>query len=164
SANSGRWAAIPAIASCLAAYVNAVSAAYKSAGGDGKVLAMGHSMGGLAIRFSASGQYAAQPDGASLGGVVTLDTPHLGSPWGDTPQAQLGQDAVQLKLGNWFEGMFPVPAGGDGQVCLATHSGSAGMPPGCATPAWLPASVPVAEIAGDITVQRDVLGFSVLTS
>lgn len=164
SVNSGRWAAIPAIASCLAAYVNAVSAAYKSAGGDGKVLAVGHSMGGLAIRFSASSQYAAQPDGASLGGVVTLDTPHLGSPWGDTPQAQLGQDAVQLKLGNWFEGMFPFPAGGDGQVCLATHSGSAGMPLGCATPAWLPASVPVAEIAGDITVQRDILGFSVVTS
>jgi hypothetical protein len=164
SANSGRWAAIPAIAACLAAYVDAVSAAYTSAGGDGKVLAVGHSMGGLAIRFSASDQYAADPDGASLGGVVTLDTPHLGSPWGDTPQAQLEQDAVQFVHGNYFEGMFPLPAGGDGQVCLATHAGSAGMPPGCATPSWLPASVPVAEIAGDITVHRDVLGFNVATT
>jgi len=164
SANSGRWAAIPAIAACLAAYVNAVSAAYSNAGGDGKVLAVGHSMGGLAIRFSASSQYAAHPDGASLGGVVTLDTPHLGSPWGDTPQAQLLQDAIQFENHNYFEGMFPLPAGGDGQVCLATHAGSAGMPPGCATPSWLPAGVPVAEIAGDITVHRDVLGFNVATS
>lgn len=164
SANSGRWAAIPAIAACLAAYVNAVSAGYKNAGGDGRVLAVGHSMGGLAIRFSASGQHAASPDGASLGGVVTLDTPHLGSPWGNTPQAQLLQDGIQFVHGNYFEGMFPLPAGGDGQVCLATHAGSAGMPPGCATPSWLPASVPVTEIAGDITVHRDVLGFNVATS
>jgi pimeloyl-ACP methyl ester carboxylesterase len=164
SADSGRWAAIPAIAACLAGYVNAVSAAYRNAGGDGKVLAVGHSMGGLAIRFSASGQHAAHPDGGNLGGVVTIDTPHLGSPWGDTPQAQLLQDGTQFVNRNYLEGMFPLPAGGDGQVCLATHDGPAGMPLGCATPSWLPASVPVAEVAGDITVHRDVLGFNVATS
>ena len=164
SANSGQWAAMPAIASCLADYVNAVSAAYRSAGGDGKVLSVGHSMGGLAIRFSASSQYAANPDGASLGGVVTIDTPHLGSPWGNIPAAQLQQDWTQFKNGNGLEGLLPWPPGSDAQVCLASRSGSAGMPHGCATPAWLPASVPVAEIAGDITVHRQVLGFDVADS
>lgn len=163
SADSGRWASIPAIAACLGAYVNKISAAYKSAGGDGKVLAVGHSMGGLAIRFSSSAQYAAQPDGAVLGGVVTIDTPHLGSPWGDTAQAQLLQDFAQLKAGNWLEGMFPWPIGSDGQTCLATHEGTAGMPPGCPAPPWLPADVPVAEIGGDITVQRQVMGYTIDT-
>jgi hypothetical protein len=57
-------------------------------------------MGGLAIRFSASGQYAAQPNGASLGGVVTIDTPHLGSPWDNMPAAQLQQDWTQFENGN----------------------------------------------------------------
>jgi pimeloyl-ACP methyl ester carboxylesterase len=161
SANSAHWAATPAIASCLADYVNTLSAAYREAGGDGKVLAVGHSMGGLAIRFSASAQYAADPDGASLGGVVTLDTPSLGSPWGDLPAAQLQQDWTQFKNGNGLQGMLPWPPGSDAQVCLATHFGSTGLPAGCATPSWLPPGVPLAEIAGDITVHRQVFGFDV---
>jgi pimeloyl-ACP methyl ester carboxylesterase len=164
SHNSGQWAAMPAIASCLADYVNTVSAAYRKAGGDGKVLAVGHSMGGLAIRFSASGQYAANPDGANLGGVVTIDTPHLGSPWGNVPAAQLQQDMSQFSNGNGLEGFLPWPPDSDGEVCLATHAGSAGLPAGCATPSWLPADVPVAEIAGDITVHRQVFGFDVADS
>jgi hypothetical protein len=164
SANSGHWAAVPAIAACLADYVNSVSGAYHAAGGDGKVLALGHSMGGLAIRFSADSRYAAHPDGGNLGGVTTLDTPHLGSPWGDTPQAQLLQDFAQLKAGNWLEGMFPWPIGSDGQTCLATHAGTTGMPPGCPVPPWLAGNVPVAEIGGDITVQRQVMGYTIDTT
>jgi pimeloyl-ACP methyl ester carboxylesterase len=164
SADSGRWAAIPAIAACLGAYVNEVSSAYVAAGGDGKVLTVGHSMGGLAIRFSSSAEYAAEPDGAVLGGVVTIDTPHLGSPWGDKQQAQLLQDWIQNTSGNFLEGVIPLPPGGDGQVCLAAHTGSSGMPPGCATPPWLPASVPVAEVGGDITVHRQIMGFDIGTT
>jgi Putative serine esterase (DUF676) len=163
-ASSGRWAAVPVIASCLADYINNVSKQYSDAGGDGKVLAVSHSMGGLALRFSASGKYAAHSDGAHLGGVITIDTPHTGSPWGNTPAAQLIQTFTQFHIGNGTEGMLPWPPGEDGEACLAIQHGGRGLPLGCATPPWFPASVPVSQIAGDITVHRQVFGSEVETS
>ena len=157
-AHSGHWAAVPAIASCLADYVRTVSDASKRVGGDGKVILVGHSMGGLAIRFASSPTYAAHPLTANiLAGVVTIDTPHLGSPWGGTPDAKLIQTFTQLKNGNGLSGLLPTP-NGDGQLCLITHHGAIQGQP-CATPSWLPAGVPIAEIAGDITIHRKVFGF-----
>ena len=163
--SSSHWAAIPAIASCLADYLNSVSSAYRNAGGDGKVIGVGHSMGGLALRFATSATYAAHPVPASeLAGVVTIDTPHTGSPWGNTPAAQLQQDFTQFTSHNGFTGLIPWPPGADGQTCLAEHPGLPGLPPGCATPPWLPSGVPVAQIAGDITVVRQILGVTVMST
>ena len=164
-ANGGHWAAIPAIASCLADYIHTLSKAYKTLGGDGKVILIGHSMGGLAIRFATDSVYAAHPAGADvLAGVITIDTPHLGSPWGGTPPAKLIQLSVQTWHGHGPEGLFPSP-NGDAQLCLTEHHGAFqnidanNIGQLCATPSWIPAGVPIAEIAGDITVHRDIFGF-----
>ncbi len=158
-ADAAEWASAPRIAACLADYLRAVSAAYTTAGGDGKVLAVGNSMGGLAIGFSTNPALVANPAGSVLGGVVTIDTPFLGSPWGSTSDAQIMQD-----VHHGVRGMLPWPPGSDAQTCLATHAGAAGMPGGCAVPVWLPAAVPLAEIGGDITVHRQLMGVEITTT
>ncbi|MBK6872538.1 MAG: hypothetical protein IPK24_06125 [Kineosporiaceae bacterium] len=157
--NSARWAARPEIAACLAAYLREVSAAYRAAGGkDGMVLGVGHSMGGLALRFAASGQYATNPADKVLGGIVTIDTPHTGAPWGGTLWAQLPQ-----VLNHGFQGMLPFPPGSDGGYCLAPHQGDKGMQPGCAVPPWLPKNAWVGQVVGDIVIHRQLFGFELET-
>ncbi|MEU8819588.1 alpha/beta fold hydrolase [Actinoplanes sp. NPDC048796] len=86
--NSTTWAADRLVAGCLAEYIAAVSEAYgKKSGGDRKVILVGHSMGGLASL------YAAQNDRVRdrVGGLVTFDTPYLGSPFGNTAVAKVWQ-------------------------------------------------------------------------
>jgi pimeloyl-ACP methyl ester carboxylesterase len=52
---SAYWASDDHIAPCLADYLNAVSAAYAGAGGDGRLIYVAHSLGGLAIRYALAG-------------------------------------------------------------------------------------------------------------
>ncbi|MBL7495921.1 alpha/beta hydrolase [Frankia sp. CNm7] len=138
------WASADAVAGCLAKYLAAVSATY---GGDGKVLVVAHSMGGLATLYAARRAGAAE----LLGGVVTFATPYLGSPFGETWAAGFWQDLHQ-------HGSTEVPPpGSDAQVCLGPHpNGGANMPDACAStlPSYLPASVPLTAIAGSATVRR----------
>ncbi|WP_194904123.1 alpha/beta fold hydrolase [Catenulispora rubra] len=152
---SSNWASNPNIASCLADYVNGVSAAYRAAGGDGRVVVVAHSMGGLAIRYATSGQYVAHPIPADeIPYVITIDTPHLGSPWGNTGIALM----KELYQAVWGE-KLPAPWGQDGQKCLAQHQHGSALPSGCGDlPPWLPASVHLVEIGGDVTVDRSLFG------
>lgn len=151
------WAASPAIAACLAEYVNEVSRNYRSAGGDGKVLLVAHSMGGLAIRFATDPAAVAQPIPASkIGGIVTLDTPHTGSVFGNTWQSQLAQWALAHRPGT--DALPPDPSSDAGR-CLALHDNrSRSMPAGCPTPPYLPSGTRLSEIAGTSTVQRTLFG------
>jgi pimeloyl-ACP methyl ester carboxylesterase len=93
---STHWAAQPEIAGCLADYVATASAAFARSGGDGKVVVVAHSMGGLAIRFATDTRYSGRDIGPLLAGVLTVDTPHLGSPWGGTLAAQVKEMAAHL--------------------------------------------------------------------
>ena len=162
-AESIHWAAIPAIASCLAEYVSGISAAYRAAGGDGKVIVVAHSMGGLAVRFASAtnsggqGVFTDEPIDKDLGGLVTIDTPSLGSPLGGSA---LGSGFLARILEDWnSKGLifFP-PSGTDGGECLALHAPPQNKIPGCATPPYLSPPFRVTQIAGDVTVSRSLFG------
>lgn len=152
--NSQHWASIPAIAACLADYLNAVSATYHNAGGDGKVLVVAHSMGGLATRFATDSRYAANPAAAAVGGLITLDTPALGSPWGDQTISRL----AEATIGKHPSALWPAPAGQDGSICLAPHDQQRRVPAGCAVAPYLPPDASVSQVVGQITVRRTLFG------
>lgn len=162
-AHNTTWAAKPVIASCLATYIDAVSAGYKSAGGDGKTIVVAHSMGGLATLFSASSKYAATPDDQALGGVVTVDTPFLGSPFGSQAVSR-AFEALPGVGGAHPTSLFQAPAGSDASICLAAHQPPSNtLPNGCALAPYLPPGVPLTELAGDMSVKRTLLGIPLYT-
>jgi pimeloyl-ACP methyl ester carboxylesterase len=152
---SADWPTNTNIAPCLAAYVSQVSAAYKSAGGDGKVFLVAHSMGGLAIRYASDLRYAANPITAAKAPlIISLDTPYLGSPWGGTGFAEIPE-----LWGGVVGKSVPDPFGTDGGKCLETHASGKQLPSGCGElPPWLPGGTTLYEIAGDITIDRTLFG------
>jgi len=151
--NSTDWAARPAVAACLADYVNDVSNAHRVAGGDGRVFLVGHSMGGLAVRFATDPATVANPIRAeSIGGVMTLATPHRGSVFGDTWQAELFEWAREQQL------PLAPDSSSDAARCLAVHEPGETLPSGCQIPPYLPANTPLLELAGDNTVTRTLFG------
>lgn len=109
---------------------------------------VGHSTGGLAVRFAASPAWGGQPVAPLIGGVVTLDTPHGGTPWGDTPGGLL-KEAFSTGLPN------PVA---DASRCLAVHHAGSGMKDGCDPPPYLPTTIPLTQVAGSLTVRRTLFG------
>ena len=158
------WAAQPTVAGCLASYVNAASGAYRHVGGDGKVIVIAHSMGGLATRFASSGQYTPTPIGAELGGVITIDTPSLGSPFGNQTLARAIQ-ALPIFGAGHPASLFTAKAGTDASICLAAHEPPQNvLPHGCILAPYLPAGIPITQLAGDISVRRSLFGISLYTT
>lgn len=156
---ASHWATDVHIASCLADYVSSVSSAYRSAGGDGKVLMVAHSMGGLAIRYALDPRFAKNPVPAgTIASVVTLSTPYGGSPYGGSAFARFKEVA-----GHYLGGTdLPGTGAGDGGACLAEHSGSHVLPDACggAFAPYYAAGVPVTQIAGSVSVNRTIFGFT----
>lgn len=74
------WGAEEKISGCLAQFIEHLSDANKAAQGAGQVAVVAHSMGGLVSRAATT--YLEQ-DGSSeaLAGIVTLGTPHQGTPF-----------------------------------------------------------------------------------
>lgn len=149
------WPTNANIAPCLAQYVAQVSAAYLHAGGDGKVILVAHSMGGLAIRYASSAQYTSDPiTAAEAPLIISLDTPYLGSPWGATLLAY-AKELFGAVLGN----SVPNPFGTDGSVCLEPHDAGGQLPARCGgLPPWLPGGTTLDQLGGDITIDRTLLG------
>ena len=158
------WALNPNIAPCLADYVNAVSDEYQKQGGDGKVILVAHSMGGLAIRYAMNSSYVQNPIQAwKVPYIITLDTPYLGSPWGNYFKAP-----TLMELKNFLFSIgrdkFPSPWGQDGGKCLAPHQYTAPLPQGCGDlPPLLPKGVQLTQIAGDVNVDRTLFGHVLYT-
>ncbi len=155
------WALNPNIAACLADYVNAVSDKYQKRGGDGKVIIVAHSMGGLAIRYATNSYYVQNPIQAwRIPYIITLDTPYLGSPWGNYFKIQ-----IWLELLKWVRGNnFPSPWGQDGGKCLVLHQDTAPLPQVCGDlPPWLPKGIQLTEVAGDVNVDRSLFGRTLYT-
>jgi pimeloyl-ACP methyl ester carboxylesterase len=84
---STHWVTDPAIGPALASDILALAAASKRDGGPGKVLIVGHSMGGLAIRCAADSRCNGDPTPAgqpspvaqAIAAVITFGTPNLGT-------------------------------------------------------------------------------------
>src|SRR5690606_9630356 len=70
------WAGHPALAGCLAAYIDAVTRGLD----DPIVVAV--STGGLAVRYASELVVEGRRIDRSVQGIVTINTPHLGSPFG----------------------------------------------------------------------------------
>jgi len=147
---SNQWAAVPQISACLATFVAKLSEAQRKKSGDDKVYLVGHSMGGLAARFAANPQWG-EPVADLVGGVVTLDTPHGGSPWGNTPDGLI-KEVLAGFPNPWAAGQM------DASRCLALHQGAKGMPPGCDVPPYLAKRIPITQVAGVLTVNRTLFG------
>ncbi|MFE5566618.1 esterase/lipase family protein [Amycolatopsis japonica] len=149
------WAADEHIAPCLATYLNQVSGAHRKAGGDGRIIVVTHSMGGLALRYAMdAGHVKDAVPAATVPYVVTLGTPHLGSPWGGSGFAKL-KTVLDHILGR----AQPTTgqAGGD---CLVLRDRGDRLPDHCGElPPWLPAGIQLTQIAGDATVDRSLFGF-----
>ncbi|HEY2795978.1 MAG TPA: alpha/beta hydrolase, partial [Micromonosporaceae bacterium] len=148
------WASDAHIAACLADYVNLISTAYRHVGGDGKVILVAHSMGGLAIRYASSPTLAAVPiTSDEVPVVISLDTPYLGSSWAGAPP--MLKELWQTAVGN----SAPNPFGTDAAECLAAHDNGQPLPSQCkGLPPWLPKGTTLYEIGGDIKVSRTLLG------
>ncbi|WP_433380007.1 lipase family alpha/beta hydrolase [Actinoplanes sp. CA-142083] len=146
------WAADPIVSGCLSQYIEKVSAAYYKKGGEGRVILVGHSMGGLASLYAATGNAR-----ADIGGLLTFDTPYLGSEFGDTGVAGWWQ-GVQQSLGP----AIAPPVGSDAQICLGEHRDGAPLAKNCKwpLPKYLPAATPVTTIAGDVTIRRKFGGIT----
>lgn len=79
-AKSTQWVTDPAIGPALASFVRCLAQASTTAGGSGKVILVGHSMGGLAIRCALDVGCSPNPVGKDqVGLVVTIGTPNAGS-------------------------------------------------------------------------------------
>jgi pimeloyl-ACP methyl ester carboxylesterase len=150
---STTWAGADTVAGCLATYINTVSTSYGHAGGDGKVIVVAHSMGGLATLYASGQSKAGSNVGGEIGGVITFDTPYTGSPFGDTG---IAAEAEKIK----GHGAITPQAGSDAQVCLGTHANGMPLPTGCGygLPPFLPVATPITQIAGSITVRRMFAG------
>lgn len=139
-------------ADCLAYYLLSASHAYQGGGPTG-VLAVAHSMGGLALR-SAAKVLTDTGDADALLGFVTIATPHRGSPLGGT--------AVAGGLQKWNEFWSiwtnnserpPIEAGTDAARCLAVNSG-------CTRPPYVEGDQRIAAIGTQITIERQLFGIT----
>lgn len=80
-ANHFDWVTNENIGSKLAQTIDCLAQKSHASGGKGKVIVVAHSMGGLAARYAANQVVDGRPVADELGLVITLATPHLGSPW-----------------------------------------------------------------------------------
>lgn len=136
------WGAESAVAGCLAAYINQAADASRNGGGPGKAIAVAHSMGGVAVR-AASGLLTEQHSESALAGLVTLGTPHQGSPFS-------GNYATTFEWVQRLQGKHPPMPAPDSSAskCLAWP-----RPSDCAAVPYLPAGTKIATIGGQMTVQ-----------
>jgi pimeloyl-ACP methyl ester carboxylesterase len=145
------WAGDPAVHSCLATYLAKAAMAYRQGGGDGKVIAIGHSMGGLAIRFAAARSVGGTPVVSSLAGVINIGTPYQGSPWGGTAVARQLESVTVRSAGT--TDVLP-PADSRAVACLAPVGR---RPPNCGTAPYLPQGVPLTQIGAQIVIHRTLV-------
>lgn len=104
------------------------------------VYIVAHSMGGILARFALNRDDNLQYD-ELIGGVVTIDTPHKGSPWGASELADRLQ-ATAVSEGS-----------SSAATCLALHHPGA-YPDECKVPPAISADIPVLQVAGSATLTR----------
>jgi hypothetical protein len=92
SPTNGEWVTNPGNGPALAQYIHHVAQASRKGGGNGKVIIVAHSMGGLLTRYAANVWLGKDHVADDIGMVITLGTPNTGSFWsnaGDKARALL---------------------------------------------------------------------------
>jgi pimeloyl-ACP methyl ester carboxylesterase len=139
---STNWVGDPSNGPALARYVHAVAQASQKAGGPGKVVLVGFSMGGLMARFVAATSMRA----ADIAMVTTIGTPHEGTKLGDAFNllcgSSFGRQQADRYLGAGACEKWSAPRG---MTSFSADIAALGeLPPGIA----------VHEIAGDETLYK----------
>lgn len=156
-ADHAQWVTHPNIGPKLAETIDCLAQASKKSGGRGKVIAIGHSMGGLAIRFAANQVVKGRRVADELGLVITLGTPHLGSSWGNAGTSvatSMCQGAVGALTMDPLLGQAMTKDDCLANLALKGLSKDSDelrrLPP-------FPKSVPVRAIAGNVAVRTQIL-------
>lgn len=149
---STHWVNDPAIGPKLAHTIACLAQASLDVGGHGKVIAIAHSMGGLAIRYAATcGSPDCQAAAKSLGLVITIGTPNFGSLVGDAfgPVADAlcaGQNVV-IAINNHLLHSANTE---ECREWTAVSAMETGMQSKVGRLPMLPQSIPLMGIAGDV--------------
>lgn len=127
-----KWVTDRHIGQALAAQINCLAKASKEAGGNGKVIVVAHSMGGLALREALNQRATVHTSPSKIALAIMIGTPHLGTP-----------------VANWCK-----PG-----VCSTVLPAASAMRPGSpqlrALPR-MPSTVPLRVIVGRITNSKGV--------
>lgn len=149
------WAAQPAVADCLARYIDAVGEQHERVGGDGRVYMVAHSMGGLAVLFASDPAYARTPISETrFGGLTTIGTPYLGSPFGNTILAKAWESTWETF---WSPNNVLPKRTSNAAKCLARHDEKHWLPAECAKPPAAPGR-PITMISSTTTISRTLFG------
>ncbi|MDQ0728843.1 triacylglycerol lipase [Microbacterium sp. W4I20] len=128
------------VAECLRATLLQYAGATERTGPS--IYLVTHSMGGIVARVALNRGKDPQLDDL-VGGVITIDTPHRGSPWGGSDVATLAQF---IKANSAGDGL---PA----DLCLALHHPGP-YPPACDSPPAVSTEIPILQVAGSATLVR----------
>jgi hypothetical protein len=147
-----RWVTDKDIGPALAARIDCLAQHSLANHGTGKVIVVGHSMGGLAARFAAAQTVNGHKVADEIGLVITLGTPNLGS-----GLANLGSGFMYSLCQNAGSAASLLCDHQVGQTLSALHglrdnSSELNQLP------WLPDSVPTLAIAGDVTLHFKLFG------
>lgn len=131
---NNEWVTHEDIGPKLARYIDCLAQASLEGGGNGKVIVLAHSMGGLATRYAVNETVDDRLVADEVGLVITIGTPHWGS-----DMAKLCESL----------GLMPQCRGSAPLALRPDSSELANLPE-------FPDSIPVRAIAGDVTL-RDQL-------
>lgn len=163
---STQWVTDPAIGPALASFARCLAQASTKAGGSGKVILVGHSMGGLAIRCALDAVCTPDPlEPDKVGLVVTIGTPNAGSQLRPSQAA----DATARLAGETLNLLCDIAQITNGYEWLTkacqTVRALGASPAGQAFTigsheidelAPYPLHIPVRAIAGAVTLQADI--------
>ncbi len=166
SAANQEWVDDPAISQALHDAIGCLSAGSKSAGGDGKVLLVAYSLGGLAVE-QAFTRFGSPDDIASaVGGLAAIATPWQGAYF--APDGGLQANATYFlpsligaacRVQTRSCGIFSAPNSRAAQALrVGADGGVSAMLQALHDKRALPAKVPTAVVAGAVTWQSDLFG------
>jgi pimeloyl-ACP methyl ester carboxylesterase len=150
------WASNPSNGPALAAYIRAVAQASKDGGGNGKVIIVAHSMGGLLARYAASMTIGDHRVADDIGMVITLGTPNTGSFWSDA-----GESARSILCWEQTYNSQHVQLPSDFCQDWTALAGMSALGPKIGQLPELPSEIPLYSIAGNEIIHLR-LGLSVV--
>lgn len=155
---STSWVANSLIGPSLAERILCLAAASAAGGGSGKVIVVGHSMGGLAIRYAAARTIHGIRVVDRIGLIITIGTPNLGSYLRGDALDSSAQQAMGVIARTVCEGGVLTTLGEAQTWCdtiteLANSEAAVAFTPGSRELAALPsapASVPLRAVVGSV--------------
>jgi pimeloyl-ACP methyl ester carboxylesterase len=162
-----KWVVNPLIGPSLADRITCLADASAAAGGPGKVIVVGHSLGGLAIRHAAARMVDRVQVADRLGLIITIGTPNLGSYLRGNALGSGAQQAMGVILRTVCEGGALTTLGQAQPLCdtiteLANSQAGVAFTPGSQELAALPTApskVPLRAVVGSV----DHVSLAVLT-